>query len=704
MSNAMLSGVGGLKAHQQMIDVAGNNLANVNTTSFKSSSVTFQELLAETLKEASAPTNSLGGTNPMQIGSGVITGAVNRDMSQGSLIYTGNPLDMAIEGAGYFTLNDGLGDRYTRVGQFAVDSEYYLIDPTTGYRVQRLGNEGVAEGFQDATSNDIRIPYDIALPANATETVSFAGNLSGNKNDPTKNLLTSDVDYTIASTGAVASRLTGIQDLTQTTGTLDGSLDTLANLQLADKINIQGTRKDGTTFNSTYYYNDGTAGMSERVFFDTGNAPATATASFIYNGNAAPQDIVVNFAGETVTVTVPATTTWSATDFVNEWNNAGPPDVAANSEAAVVDGQVVLMNTAAPSTTTGNTFSVVSCHADIKWVDANGENIATTDAHHYDGISAASNQADVVGDLLDFITSCLDQDGTGAVTASMVNGQIRVEDNEASYSQTFITSMAFTDTNSSGGSLTPPSQFDILVAGGDIEKPINVDVFDAQGNSYTLAGSFVRRDDAANQWDFVVKSCGGNTVIHDRFVRQIGFQVDGSYGDMQGSDTNTIEIAFPSDPTNIRTITMDFGTLGELDGLTQFGGPSTAASNGQDGYAAGWLSTLSVSREGTLVGVFSNGIRRDIAALKIATFQNAAGLKSTGGNYYEPTANSGDPVPNKATEGGAGVCQGGAIEKSNVEVAEEFVKLIEAQNGYQANARTIKVANEMLRELTNLIR
>lgn len=701
MSNAMLSGVGGLKAHQQMIDVAGNNLANVNTTSFKSSSVTFQELLAETLREASAPTASLGGTNPMQIGSGVITGAVNRDMSQGSLIYTGNPLDMALEGAGYFTLDDGLGDRYTRVGQFAVDSEYYLIDPTTGYRVQRLGNEGVAEGFQDATSNDIRIPYDIALPAMATETVSFAGNLSGNKVSPTKNLLTSDKKYTIAATGAVASRLTDLADLSQTSGTLEGSLNSLANLNQADKVNITGIRKNGTSFNSTYYYNDGTAGTTERVFFDTGNAPAQAQSNFIENTDGgATHDITVNFAGEVVTVTVPAGTTWSASDFETAYNAA-----ATNSDCDIIDGQIVLMNTvvAQQEQTTGNTFSV-SSESNVVWADSQ-QTLSTTDAHYFDGLQAADNVEDKVGDLLDFITSCFDEDGTATTTASMVNGEIRVEDNEAGYSQSFITDMTFTDTDTTtAGSLTVPGQFDILTAGGDIEKPINVDVFDAQGNSYTLAGSFVRRDDNANQWDFVVKSCGGETVIQDRFVRQIGFQVDGSYGDMQGSDTNTIEIAFPSDPTNIRTITLDFGTLGELDGLTQFGGPSTAASNGQDGYAAGWLSTLSVSREGTLVGVFSNGIRRDIAALKIATFQNAAGLKSTGGNYYEPTANSGDPVPNKATEGGAGVCQGGAIEKSNVEVAEEFVRLIEAQNGYQANARTIKVANEMLRELTNLIR
>lgn len=705
MSNAMLSGVGGLKAHQQMIDVAGNNLANVNTTSFKSSSVTFQELLAETLKEASAPTNTLGGTNPMQIGSGVITGAVNRDMSQGSLIYTGNPLDMAIEGAGYFTLNDGIGDYYTRVGQFAVDSEYFLVDPTNGYRVQRIGNEGVSEGFQDAVNNNIRIPYDIALPAQETETLSFAGNLSGNKNDPTQNLLTSDQKYTIAASGAVASQLTPLADLAQTTNLL-GQLDQ-ANYTDADAVMIEGMRKNGDRFKSYYRYNAGGVDTAERVVFDTGNSPLEVSGpeTLVSNSAGAIQYVDMTVCGENIQIAVPAGGNLTTTQFVDEYNNntSGNSTPATLSTMSIVDGQIVILKDTAGLTS--DSFTMTVSDIGVTW-NSSGKNPVTTDTHHFAGQAAASNEADTIGDFLSFISSCFDEHGTAMAEAKMANGNIRIEDKEAGYSRSFISSMEFNDNNydvANPASFTTPGQFDILVAGGQVEKPVNTEVFDAQGNSFTLAASFVRTD-KTNTWDFVVKSVGGDTEVVDRFVRGIGFQVDGSFGDMQATDTNTFELAFPSDPTNIRSIRLDMGTLGELDGLTQFGGPSTAASAGQDGYAAGWLSTMSVSREGTLVGVFSNGIRRDIAALKIATFQNAAGLKGIGGNYYEPTANSGDPVPNKATEGGAGVVHGGAIEKSNVEVAGEFVKLIEAQNGYQANAKTIKVANEMLRELTNLIR
>src|SRR3990167_8131466 len=101
MADALLAGVSGMKAHQKMIDVAGGNLANVNTTAYKGSRVRFSDLLSETLKDASQPTSTVGGSNPQQVGSGVKLSSVDRDMSQGSLLTTGQPLDMAVEGAGY---------------------------------------------------------------------------------------------------------------------------------------------------------------------------------------------------------------------------------------------------------------------------------------------------------------------------------------------------------------------------------------------------------------------------------------------------------------------------------------------------------------------------------------------------------------------------------------------------------------------------
>ena len=122
------------------------------------------------------------------------------------------------------------------------------------------------------------------------------------------------------------------------------------------------------------------------------------------------------------------------------------------------------------------------------------------------------------------------------------------------------------------------------------------------------------------------------------------------------------------------------------------------------GYEAGRLATVSVDKEGTLIGAFSNGIKKDIATIQIALFQNPTGLESVGGNYYDSSANSGDPIATQALTGGAGSIHGGSLEKSNSEVATEFVNMIQAQNGCQASARTIRVANDILRELTSIIR
>ena len=88
----------------------------------------------------------------------------------------------------------------------------------------------------------------------------------------------------------------------------------------------------------------------------------------------------------------------------------------------------------------------------------------------------------------------------------------------------------------------------------------------------------------------------------------------------------------------------------------------------------------------------------------MALFQNVSGLESAGNGYFSTGSNSGNAIATEAMSGGAGIIQGGALEKSNADVATEFVSMIKAQNGFQANAKTIKVANDILRELTNIIR
>jgi flagellar hook protein FlgE len=160
-----------------------------------------------------------------------------------------------------------------------------------------------------------------------------------------------------------------------------------------------------------------------------------------------------------------------------------------------------------------------------------------------------------------------------------------------------------------------------------------------------------------------------------------------------------------SNPTVTQMINLDFGTVGEFTGITQFASDqSSAAALTQDGYEAGTLSSISIDNSGMVVGTFTNGVKVNVAALQIGVFQNPGGLEAVGGGYFLPSANSGEALETTAGTGGAGTITGKSLEKSNVDVATEFVNMMQAQNGYQANARTIRVANDILRELTSLIR
>jgi flagellar hook-basal body protein len=105
-----------------------------------------------------------------------------------------------------------------------------------------------------------------------------------------------------------------------------------------------------------------------------------------------------------------------------------------------------------------------------------------------------------------------------------------------------------------------------------------------------------------------------------------------------------------------------------------------------------------------IVGAFSNGIKKNIAGLQVALFQNAPGLESIGGGYFIPSDNSGEAIAARAMTGGAGIVHSGALERNNADVATEFVNMIQSREGFQANVGTIRVANEILREMSNLFR
>ena len=133
--SSFISALGGLRANQSWIDVIGNNLANTNTTGFKSSRALFADLFSLTYRPGTPPTGGIGGTNPLQQGLGVQLASVDRRMHQGTLNVTGRTFDLALEGRGLFAVTDGEQTLYTRVGAFGLDANGTMVDLRTGLQV-----------------------------------------------------------------------------------------------------------------------------------------------------------------------------------------------------------------------------------------------------------------------------------------------------------------------------------------------------------------------------------------------------------------------------------------------------------------------------------------------------------------------------------------------------------------------------------------
>jgi len=147
----MFAGVSGLRSHQLKMDVIGNNIANVNTTGFKASRVTFQEMYSQTLRGASAPTASTGGTNPMQVGLGVSTASIDVLHTGGGFQTTDRPLDFAIANDGFFVVAQATGETfYTRAGNFYLDPSGNLIT-ANGMYVQGLGKQVIDPATGEVT-------------------------------------------------------------------------------------------------------------------------------------------------------------------------------------------------------------------------------------------------------------------------------------------------------------------------------------------------------------------------------------------------------------------------------------------------------------------------------------------------------------------------------------------------------------------------
>lgn len=540
--SSIWASLSGIRAHQFMLDVIGTNLANANSTGYKSSRVTFAETMSQTIRPASSGTTNTGGTNPIQLGLGVEVGAVVRDFSQGSLEETGNPLDLAMLGRGFMVLSDSTNRNvYSRSSSFSVDANNYLVDATNGFHVL------------DITNSAIEIPYNVQIPGNKTLNINMSGNLSASAETPQAEVFTTIAAIEAGSAAATAATTLNALD-TNSTDYVDG-----------DTITVSGTKTDGTALSATFTYgaaNDGTT------------------------------------VGDLMTA---INTLWS--------------------------GDATLT------------------------IDASGNLLLTADA-------------------------------TGAATLS-----ITLADGSSNTGATNWATHSFyvTTDGSDGDSRTAATT-----------------IYDSRGESHILTLTFSRSSE--REWNMSAALGDTDGTLTKSTITGIRFNTNGSFNSISGggSTANQLTIDFGT-IAEAQTLVMDFGTSAQFDGLTLFGGNSTAAVTSQDGYAAGTLTSFNITSDGSIEGTYTNNQLQNLGQILVATFDNPEGLESVGHGMWGSTVNSGDAVLGTALSGRAGKIASAVLEASNVESATELTKLLIAQHGYQLSTRTMAVSNRIIQELTNII-
>ncbi len=264
---------------------------------------------------------------------------------------------------------------------------------------------------------------------------------------------------------------------------------------------------------------------------------------------------------------------------------------------------------------------------------------------------------------------------------------------------------------------------DVTAGNFDVGNPVQtsnfstaVTVYDSLGNPHQVSVYFRKSDIAAtgNTWEWFAVVEGEdstNAVTEIQAQGTLDFSTGGALNSESAITYNTTSggFEFAGGPTQGQVISFDFGnsiTEGSdgLTGVTQYSEDSFVFQQNQDGYPVGTLQRTFVDKDGVVMGIYSNGISRALAQVAMADFTNAQGLEKVGGNLFAESNSSGTALVGTASTGGLGLIHSSSLELSTVDIAEEFVKMITAQRGFQANSRVITTTDEILNELVNLKR
>jgi len=574
LTSALFAGLSGLNAHSAKLNIIGNNVANVNTTAFKSSRMLFESLFTQNLGFGTSPTATRGGVNPVQIGNGVGIAGVQRDFSAAGFSGTGDLRDMAIDGNGFFLVQREGSNFYTRAGSFRQDSNDNLATVSG----ELLLGYGVDSEFNIITGQlaPINIPIGKQSIAEATRNIALVGNL--NK---------------------------------------DGDLPTQGSI-----IDLMGTA---------------TTGFS------------TVSGGFINSGTLL--------------------------------SNIEDPTLPGSGTAAFAVGQT------------------------ISFRGTNGASRGGTDLPD---ATLDINAGTTVQDYMDFLGSTIGIQNTGSpnpdgntpgVSVDPATGIIQIVSNVGSVNDLVIASGDIELLDSSGNSLGVPFTTNKTATADGESIRTTIVGFDSLGAEVTANITMVldSTPDAGPIWRYFVDSEDDTSPGMAITTGTIQFDTTGQ------PDPNTSDISLSinrsntgADPLLNWTVKL-LSNKGNTTSLAD--APSSMIGLAIDGLPPGTLESFAAGQDGVIFGRFSNGAIKTMGQVVLANFANPAGLIDEGGNLFSTGPNSGPAAVAPPGTLGIGGLVSGALELSNVDLGEEFTKMILTSTGYSASSRVIRTADQLMQQL-----
>jgi flagellar hook protein FlgE len=609
----MYSAISGLKADSTWLDVIGNNISNSNTTAYKASTVSFADNLSQTLSSGTGDNSSseLGGTDPVQVGSGTKVQAITANWSEGTISSTGVTTDVAINGNGFLISKSGSNTYLTRAGNLTLDSAGNLVDANggliQGYSASTKYTTTTIDTAADSGTTALNIT-NAAYQLNDTNTSQISNiNLSNYSTIPAK--ATTEVTFT-----------GNLDSAQQANGSTGGVLD----LYQGPAANQDPTLPLGLA-QVTYNANDFTENATGQL------VQQNNLSNSITGGSATTADPAITGAATLAQVTAGDTGTYA-------WEQQPAVTPALTSQETVYDS-------------TGNARTIT-----IQYYQVNDLGSA--------GVNSASGPSQTAYAWYAFDTT----GGAAVSTANLVGGSGIIEGDVTS-----------------GG------------AQAGYDRGVT-------GNTYAGDLVFFNTDGS-------LASSGGVNLTTGKQATP----------DIYLPPTNTAGVSpLPTVGAEITQVSLNFGTAGllgtgERNGLTgdaegtyqTVNGvstyvPDSHATETQNGYSDGTLSSIAFDSTGTINGTYSNGQTVAIAQVAMATVENEGGLTSVGNNYYSTSTNSGAETIGTAGSNGMGTIEGGSLEGSNVDLTTELSNMIIAQRGFETNARVITVENQDLQTLAQL--